>query len=340
MNIAFIYNVRHVKPSLDDKRATMEAEFDTPETISGICLALKNLGHKVFQIEADENAYHKLKRLKNKIDLVFNIAEGLHGEDREGQVPAMLEMLQIPYVGSRPLAQSLCLNKAKAKEILKHRGIPTPSFQVFRTGLEEADKTLRFPLIIKPNSEGSSKGIWQNSVVKDEKELKERVKEIIEKLNQPVIAEELLQGREFTIGLIENNPVEVLAPVEIDYSGLPENYVKIDSYETKWLIDNPDGEVDTVICPANVDEKLWAKMKEVCINAKEALEVLDWCRIDVRLDDEGLPHILEINQIPGIIPDPRENSRFPLSARKANYSYEQMLQKIIDSACKRYNIFI
>ena len=336
MKIALIFNVRHVGPSLSNKKSQEEAEFDTEDTIKGIAKAIKKLNHEVILIEADENAYLKLKRLKSKIDLAFNIAEGLHGADRESQIPAMLEMLQIPYVGSKPLTQAVCLNKAKTKEILNHHRIPTPNFQLFKKENEEIKKDLRFPLIVKPNFEGSSKGIFQNCFVKNKKELKTKVRQIIKGLKQAALAEEFLPGREFTVGIIGNSPAEVLPFVEMDFSALPKNLLPIDSYEVKWIVDNPDSKVQTVICPAKTSQKLKKEIKNICLKTKEALEILDWCRIDVRLDKKGVPNILEVNQIPGIIPDPRENSRLPLAARKKGYQFHQLLGKIIQSAVSRY----
>jgi len=337
MNIVLTFNLRHVRPSLSNKQAMEEAEFDEHSTINGISKALRKLGYRVFLVEANENAYLKLKRLKSKIDLVFNLAEGI-GQDREAQIPAMLEMLKIPYLGSKPITQAICLNKARTKEILELNHIPTSRFQLFKTGKEKLKKDLKFPLIVKPNQEGSSKGIFQNSVAKNEKELRKKVKEIIKKLEQPALVEKFLEGREFSIGLLGNNPVEVLPPVEINFSALPKNFVPMDSYEVKWLIDNPKSEVKTVICPAKIGKKMWQKIKKFCLKVKEVLEILDWCRIDLRLDKNGVPNILEVNQIPGIIPDPRENSRFPLAARAAGYSYEGMLGKLIKVASRRYKI--
>ena len=335
MRIALVFNVRHTGPSLSNKQAMEEAEFDTKETIQGITAALKKCGHKVILIEADENAYLKLKKLKSKIDLVFNIAEGLHGADRECQLPAMLEMLELPYVGSKPLTQAVCLSKARTKEILKYYGVPTPDFQLFKTGREKM-KNLKFPLIVKPNFEGSSKGIFNDCFVENKNELKKKVKQIISKFKQPALAEEFLPGREFTIGLIGNDPVEILPLVEIDFSAYPKNLHPMESYEAKWIVDNPDSKVKTVICPAKTDSKLSKRIKETCRNAKEALGILDWCRMDLRLDKKGVPNILEVNQIPGIIPDPKENSRLPLAARAKGYQFYELLGKIIKSAQLRY----
>lgn len=338
MNIGFTYNVRHLKPSMENEQAMIEAEFDEQTTIDGIAQALRKLGHEVYLIEADENCYQKFQKLKPKIDLVFNIAEGIYGQDREAQIPAMLEMLQIKYVGSKPLTQAICLNKGKTKEILKYNGIATPNFQVFKDKNEKIKAGLNFPLFVKPNQEGSSKGILQNCLVNNEEELRKKVEEILTRFKQPALAEEYLAGREFTVALIGNDPTEVLPIVEIDFSDLPKGLLPVDSYEVKWLIDNPESKIETVVCPAKIDQNLLKKIENICLETKKVLDVLDLCRIDVRLDKDNNPNILEINQIPGIIPDPKENSRFPLAARTAGYNFEQMLEKIIRAACQRYNI--
>lgn len=337
MNLALTYNVRHFQPSLENKKAQEEAEFDTPKTIEGITKALKALGHKVYLIEADKNAYSKFKNLKKTIDLVFNIAEGMKGADREAQIPALLEMLEIPYIGSKPLTQALCLNKTRAKEILIAHSIPTPKFQLFRTGEEKINKNLKFPLIVKPNSEGSSKGIFQNSIAKNKKDLKKKAKKVIKEFNE-ALAEEFLPGREFTAAIIGNTPAKILPIVEINFSSIPKNYFPMDSYEVKWILDNPESQTETIVCPARIYQKLEKKIKEICLKTKEALDILDWCRIDLRLDEKEEPNILEINQIPGIMPDPKENSRFPLAAKVQGLSYKKMLEEIIKSACKRYNL--
>ena len=338
MKIALTFNIRHAKPSLKNRQAIEEAEFDEPSTIRGISKAIKKLGHKVFLVEANKNAYLKFKKLRAKIDLVFNIAEGISGQDREAQIPAMLEMLKIPYVGSKPLTQAICLNKAKTKEILKFHHVPTAPFQIFKTGEEKTKKYLKFPLIVKPNCEGSSKQIFQNSFVKNEKTLRKKVRKIIRNLEQPALVEEFLGGREFTVSLIGNNPVEVLPPVELNFSVLPKDFIPMDSYEVKWILDNPESKIKTIICPAKINEKLWQRIKEICLKTKEVLEILDWCRIDLRLDKKGVINVLEVNQTPGIIPDPKENSRFPLAARAAGYTFEEMLAKIIKVTCERYKI--
>ena len=154
MNIGFTYNVRHVKPDPNNPQYLKEAEFDEPKTIEGITQALESLGHIVFPVEADDEAYLKFKELKNKIDLVFNIAEGIYGADREAQIPAMLEMLQIPYTGPKPLGYAVGLNKSVAKEILAYYDISTPNWMTInKIDYLDIHEFKHFPAIAKPLGE-------------------------------------------------------------------------------------------------------------------------------------------------------------------------------------------
>lgn len=338
MNIGFTYNVRHVKPDINNPQYIKEAEFDEPSTISGIVKALKTLGHQVIKIEADEKAFEKLRKLKNKIDLVFNIAEGMQGADREAQLPAILEMLQIPYTGPQPLGYAVGLNKAVAKEILSYYKINTPRWMTINK-LEYLDKNKfkSFPAIAKPLGEGSSKGIRAKNLVKNEKELRKIVKELLEEFNQPVLVEEFLPGREFTVGVIGNNPVKILPIIEVTFPDLPKNIPHFDHYEAKWIYDKP-GAPDPLVCPAKLDKKLKNKIEKLVRDSFHALEMKDWARIDICLDKKREPSFIEVNCPPGIIPDPKENSRFPRAARVAGLSYEKMIEEILKSACGRYGI--
>lgn len=338
MNIGFTYNVRHVKPDINNPQYIKEAEFDEPSTIRGIVRALKNLGHKVYKVEANGKAYLKLRRLKNKIDLVFNVAEGLHGADREAQIPAMLEMLQIPYTGPQSLGYAVGLNKAVAKEIMSFYKIPTPEWvTINKISYLDKIKIDFFPVIAKPLGEGSSKGIRARNLVDNHSDLKEVVRELLHEFHQPVLIEEYLVGREFTVAVI-GGPARVLPIIEITFDELPPGMPKFDHYEAKWVYDNPKTKQNPLICPAQIEQELEKRIEELCLTAFHGLEMKDWARFDVRLDKEGQPHILEVNCPPGIIPDPRENSRFPVAARVAGLSYEKMIEEILKSACKRYGL--
>jgi len=192
--IAFLYNVRHTYPDPNDPNSQLEADFDDPKTIDCVIQHLKNCGCSVIPIEANEYAYDVLLKNRKKIDLAFNFSEGVYGEDRYAHIPAILEMLRIPYTGSSPLTQGLVLHKAKMKDILRSHHVPTPTSQLFITGKEKRDPSLLFPLIVKPVAQGSSAGITQKSVVKNDKELKKQVHTIFDLFHQPVLVEPFLTG--------------------------------------------------------------------------------------------------------------------------------------------------
>lgn len=313
------------------------AEGDSYRTINALIESLRACGYDVCGFEADENILANLSQ--SNPDLVFNIAEGLFGDFRESYVPTICECLNLPYTGSSPLSLAICLNKARAKEILSFYGIPTPAFKVFLPEEEIGLDGFEFPGIVKPISEGSSKGIFDNSVVRDAASAEKLIKENLAKYNQPVIIEAFIEGAEFTVAMWGNgNNVEVLPIVEINYGDLPSGANKIYSYEAKWIWDTAEKPLDIFKCPAAIDTSLKNKIEETVLRTFRALDLRDWCRIDVRLDSNGTPNILEINPLPGILPDPQDNSCFPKAARTAGYSYDKMLGQIVRTASARYKI--
>lgn len=334
MIVGFTYNVKKEAPQ--GLPEDLYAEFDEPSTIKVIRDALISGGHTVVMLEADEDICGKIK--KNKVDMIFNIAEGVKGESRESQVPMFCEMLGIPYTGSGPLALALTLDKAKTKEILLYNKIPTPPFQVFKTGKEKIKESLKFPLIVKPVREGSSKGIKNNSLVKNKSELHCRVNETMENYSQPVIVEEYLPGREFTVAIIGNEKPIVLPLIEVTFDDLPPGVNKIDSYEAKWIWDDPKRPLNCLTCPARVGRKLERKIRDISLTAYLALDCRDWARLDIRLDSKGNPNILEVNALPGVIPNPNCNSRFPKAARAAGMDYNRMILEVLNAAVARYNL--
>jgi len=311
------------------------AECDSDETIKAVQQALERY-HRVIPIEADELAYIRL--LKEKPDLVFNMAERLFGPNRESHIPTICEILNIPYTGSDPLTLGLCLDKARAKEILAYHRIPTPPFRVVD---DENDLpiAITYPCIVKPLYEGSSKGIKNDSVVFNRKELKKKVGEIKNLYEQPAIVEKFLDGREFTVGVLGNYPeLEVLPIVEIDHSQLPAGARPIYSYEAKWLWDTPDKPLDIFRCPAEITSSLQRKIEQIIVKTCRLFRIRDWARIDVRLDDRGEPNIIEINPLPGVLPRPEDNSCLPKAARAAGYTYEQLINRVVVEAARRYGL--
>jgi D-alanine-D-alanine ligase len=319
----------------DDPPLDWLAECDSDETIEAIGTALGER-HDVFPIEADEEAYNRLRDLRP--DLVFNIAERLVGPNRESHIPSICEVLDIPYTGSDPLTLSVCLDKSRAKEILAYHRVPTPAFRVIENG-EPLRPRPRLPAIVKPLYEGSSKGIKDNSVVKTSAELKERIREVQELYHEPVIIERFLTGREFTVGVLGNAPrLEILPVVEIDHSQLPAQANPIYSYEAKWIWDRPEKPLEIFHCPANLTPELGARLREVVRRTCEILRVRDWCRIDLRLDEKDEPNVLEVNPLPGVLPKPEDNSCLPKAARTAGYSYSALIHRVVDEAAARYGI--
>lgn len=293
--------------------------------------------HNVFLIEADMEAFNKLRDLNP--DIVFNIAEGANGVSRESQIPAILEMLQIPFTGSDSLTLGICLDKSRTKEILTYYKIPNAKFLVVYNIEEIAQNEFEFPVIVKPISEGSSKGIFSSSFVNSYDELVSEINRIRSQYNQPALIEEYLPGREFTIALLGNeDEIKVLPIIEIKFEDFPEDVAPLYSYEAKWILDTKENKFDVFDCPAKMDSKLEEKIKQTAINTFKVLRCKDWSRIDIRLDKNGVPNVIEINPLPGIMPDPNENSSFPKAARAAGMDYNMMIQTVLYAAAKRYNI--
>ena len=310
------------------------AEWDTFETIDAVRSSLAEF-HDVTLVEADTQVFAKL--LDQRPDIVFNIAEGLHGIAREAQIPAILEMLQIPYTGSDPLTLATCLDKSRAKEILSYYNIPTPSFAVIRKRDEFG--SIRFPAIVKPLHEGSSKGIFNSSLVANQFELARQVSHVLDNYEEPALVEEYLPGREFTVAVLGNgSDARILPVIEIRFDSLPSGVNPIYSYEAKWIWDRSDNPLDIFDCPARISDTLRAEIEGVCLRAYNVLRCRDWSRIDIRLDADGRANIIEINPLPGILPDPRDNSCFPKAARATGMSYARMIQSVLDSAILRYRL--
>lgn len=334
MIIGFCFNVKKNLPSTDPRSQT-DAEFDSQETITAIKTALESEGHKVIKIEANDKAYLTLYTLRKKIDIVFNIAEGVYGDAREAQVPVVCDMLHIPYTHSSTLTHAVKLDKALTKKILIYHGIKTPKFQLIRNVDEPLDSRLSFPLFIKPNAEGSSKGILNTNLVHNEKELRTRLKWLLDSFHEAILAEEFLPGREFTVALL-GNPPRVLPIIEQRLDRLPKEYEPFSSYEVKWLWEDtlPDRHL-AYDCPAKVSRTLEKKLIDISIATFDALNCLDCARVDIRLDNNGQPSVLEINTLPGMMPDELGVSYFPIAARAAGMTYNEMVLAILNAARKR-----
>lgn len=312
------------------------AEWDSLDTINAIKNSLE-LFHDVTMIEANENAFEKFKN--TEIDIVFNVAECAYGSSREAQIPAMLDMLQIPYTGSDPLTLTTCLDKARTKEVLSYYKIPNAKFLLVQEINDLSNFDLSFPVIIKPVAEGSSKGIFNSSFINNFFDLETNLAELLQEYSQPFLIEEFLPGREFTVALIGNkNDLEVLPIIELNLHELPSELVPIYSYEAKWVVDTKDNPLNIFSCPADIDNYLENEIKEVAKKTFNILRCKDWSRIDIRLDANNKPNVIEVNPLPGILPDPDDNSCFPKAARTAGMNYEEMINRVLNTAAKRYGL--
>ncbi|HSD62477.1 MAG TPA: hypothetical protein VLB50_01730, partial [Ignavibacteriaceae bacterium] len=343
MNVALTFNVKPESESFleivppksnlphkfKQKAIDTYAEWDTWDTINAVKQAIECFNN-VILIEADQNAYNKF--IESRPDIVFNIAEGFNGISREAQIPAMLDLLDIPYTGSDPLTLATCLDKARTKEILSYNKIPNAKFIIAHSLDDVANPDLKFPLIVKPVSEGSGKGIFSSSFVENLHDLKKEVERIIFEYRQPALVEEFLPGREFTAAILGNgSEAQVLPVVEINYSEFPDNFIPIYSYEAKWILDTKENPLNVFHCPARISPELEKAITDCVLKTYHILRCKDWSRIDLRLDDRGVPNIIEVNPLPGILPNPEENSCYPKAARTAGLNYNDMINKFLFS---------
>jgi len=306
-----------------------DSEFDSPGTIERIVESLRADGHTVHLVEATP----ELPRwfLTHEVDLVFNIAEGTYGDYRESQVPAVLESLAIPFTGSSSVTLALALDKAKTKQILASEGIPTPAWQLCPTPRTLLQPRLRFPLIVKPNREGSSKGIWRESVVQDERSLRKQVECLFERYRQEVLVEEFIQGKELTVGVIGEETLPVL---EIDFSSCRDSSEFFYSWRVKEFQGNEAmGLVPTLHCPARLDTETTARVQSIALRAHRSLGCADFSRTDIRLSAAGVPYVLEINPLPGLSP---LDSNFPVMTSAAGLSHQALIRRIVDLSMSRH----
>jgi D-alanine-D-alanine ligase len=334
MNVALVFNLIPYEDVTLENLDTI-AELDSEETIQSLKHALESNGHKVLLIEADRSFCDSIARSRSNIDMVFNIAEGQGGECRESQVPIILEMMGIPYTGSGPLTLALCLDKVHTKEVLIANGIPTGAYQAFDSAETPVNPALPFPLVVKLRNQGSSMGLSPASLVHNKDELERQLRSLHAKYGCPMFAEEYLPGREFTVPVIGNSPPRALPIVEISYPSQDEvkmRFFEPDEWVAKKLDIKPYKYPVVTECPAKVDEGLAKKLQGLAVAAYRALGCRDWCRMEMRLDRNGNPKVIELNPIAGIDP----SYWLPRSARAAGMTYAQLVNSILDSAVERY----
>jgi len=326
-------------PALTSAPDDEYAEWDSVETIDAVARALARHG-EVIRLEATDDFPQRLREARP--DIVFNIAEGLRGPNREAHVPAICEFYGIPYSGSDPFTLALCLDKARTKEILRAHGVPTADWWLVQTVTDVTallDQRLAFPLFAKPVHEGSSKGITERNFVASLDQLAPVVLDLLERYQQPVIVERYLSGAEFTCGVLGNGAeARVLPIVGMNFGSLPDGALPIYGFEAKWVWDRAEHPLQIFECPARMTESLRAEIERVVLHTFGALGCRDWSRVDVRLDGEGRVNVVEVNPLPGILPDPADNSCLPKAARAAGLDYDALIGACLQAAAARHGV--
>jgi D-alanine-D-alanine ligase len=320
LKIGLAYNLRRVAVAEGDS----EAEFDAPATIEALAHAIGAAGHDVVPCEADRTLPRVLSELAP--DLVFNVSEGLHGLNREAQVPALCEMLGIEHTGSDAACMAISLNKATAKRLVASEGIRTPAFAVLRDGDEQLPAGFRYPAIVKPIAEGSSKGILEKQVVENERELRQVTALLLARYRQPVLAEAFLPGREFTVALLGERDPRVLPIMEIVFTDRSERF-PIYSFKSKFESVGVENKV-----PCDVTPALRLELERVAKASFAALGCRDIARVDLRLDAEGSVHFIECNPLPGMAPN---FSDLCVMANAEGTGYEKLVGEILAPGVRR-----
>jgi len=302
------------------------AEFDRMDTIESIDTTLREFNHQTDRIG---NIWNLTRRLNDgdRWDLVFNIAEGLHGISREAQVPALLDAYNIPYTFSDPLITALTLHKGMTKRVLRDLGIATPAFIEVHSDADIQKVNLPFPLFAKPIAEGTGKGITEKSIIDTATELFETCSRLLKEFQQPVLVESYLPGREFTVGIVgTGSKARSVGVVEIilNRNAEPGAY----SYENK---ENYETKVDYL----RVNDVAAQQAEEIALAAWQGIGCRDAGRIDLRADANGVPNLMEINPLAGINP---VRSDLVIICKQYGISYKQLFQMILDSASERLNL--
>jgi D-alanine-D-alanine ligase len=327
LKVSILFNRPAEPPRGEDSDYVAEAEVE--EQAESVQKALDKLGFEYQMLPFEIDLELLIKTLKNfRPDVVINLCEGAFGDSHhELNVPSMLELLNIPYTGSPPLALGMAQNKGLTKKILEANGLPTPKFKVLENP-ENLQSDLKFPLFVKPLKEDASIGISNKSYVRNEADLKAQVEYITNRYKQPALVEEYIAGRELNVAILGNENPRALPISEImfDFKDEP----KIVGFSAKWFKESDEYKKTKPVCPALLDPSIKNNVERIALQAFELLYCRDYARIDIRLKN-NTPWILEVNPNPDISPE----AGFSRSLKTAGISYEQFVEKIIQFALHR-----
>jgi D-alanine-D-alanine ligase len=329
MRIGLSFDLKPDKPPVNEYIDDSMEEYDSMETVELIKSSIEANGHQVTLFGGGRAFLDNIRR--EKVDFVFNIAEGQGNyRSRESQVPSILEMLDIPYSGSDPLCLGICLDKELTKKMVAMEGVITPRWQMLTDfkELQSIDWNIfKFPLMIKPAHEGSSKGVRLSSVVMNMKELETEAKRQFEGYHQEVMVEEFISGDEVTIGITGNEPAQVLAMMRILPRKKTEHFVYSIEVKRDYL------KLVDYECPPKLDAAVIKRLEDASLKIFGILGCRDFARIDFRIDSNGTPYFLEINPLPGL----GNHSDLVIMAGMIGIPHKELIKRILDTAVKRYS---
>ena len=326
--IAIAYNAYEPRPAGSGERLSEESVADMAREARD---AVRSLGYDVTLIPLQRSLLHFLERVREvNPDALVNLCEGYYGRPQwEANVAATFELLGLSFTGNASKTLAFCQDKHKAKAVLRSCDLPTAPARLAFTGDGPCD--FEFPVIVKPNHEDASLGIYPDSVVHDEDGYRRQVRKILENYRQPALVESYIDGREFNVSVMEDGKVTALPVSEIDFSAMPAGQPRICSYEAKWFEDHPLFQKTPPVCPAPIDDELRDRLQGLAVDAFRAMECRDYARVDFRVDGRGRVFILEVNPNPDI----SLNAGFARALGAAGIEYASFWDQMVRNALNR-----
>ncbi|MFA5064498.1 MAG: D-alanine--D-alanine ligase [Dehalococcoidia bacterium] len=331
MRIGLAYDLKDDMEAGGDYPEDALEEYDSIKVVRAISRSLRLMGHRTVNLGGGRKFLVNI--LKTKVDLVFNIAEGRGNQrSREAQVPAVLEMLNIPYTGSDPLTLAITLDKSLAKQIVSSAGVATPPWITVKCAEDIKalkGQTIALPAFVKPAFEGSSKGIRLTSRVNTTGQALAAARALLRGYDQPAIIEKYIDGEEITVGITGNNPPSIVGIMRVVPKRKYKTFVYSLEIKRDWrkLVDYE--------CPAKLSGATLKRISEASIKAYEALGCRDCARVDFRVTSNGIPYFLEINPLPGLNPD---SGDLPIMSSKIGWTYQRLIRTILEAALTRSSL--
>ena len=347
--VAVLANLKVNAPKFEGMAEDQWDDLDSEKTIDALLNAIRSGGHHCEFLEGNISLFDTIRKFQP--DICFNICEGHFGDAREAQVPAILEMLRIPYTGSKVLTLALALDKPMTKRVLRYHDLPTPTFQSFERVDEPLDEDMKFPLFVKPSREGTGMGVTRESIVHNDGELREQVNHCLKKYKQPALVEQYIEGREVTVGVVGNLQGPVARRLPEDDTA-PRVQAGLRFFPPMEVNLQPFGDSDIVysnrlkvalaeqldyLCPAPLDDDMVDELNWLTAATFRVTGALDVSRVDFRLDinDNLKPYILEINPLPGLAPG---YSDLVIEAAAEGVDHTFLVNMILNTALERYGL--